>query len=462
MEFQLRICPSCDRPIPRQVQECRCGIERRNAPRADPNPGPPADGGTTSFSRLVTAVVVIAVVAGATFWWTRPPAPVSTTTQAAAVVRVPPPDRPAISRETSLTTEFARLAPTGEDSAVPKISTATPAVPASLEDVISDVLPAVVSITAGQARGTGFFIKVDTILTNAHVVDGNAVVQFSTGDVSSSARVVTVHPAADIAVLVVETPNPRQRTLRLGSARNARVGEEVVAVGSALGVLPNTVTRGIVSAVRRAGDVTLLQTDAAINPGNSGGPLVNRSGEVIGINSMGVSKQAGEGLAFAVAIDHASALVISGRGIPAAVTSSQTPLTSLQQQMSGGRSDTDAERERGEQAYADAMLAASRAADSIDEYWSRYARECVVRLSQSGSRTWFAVLEPGAVEIGQSLTWNCSGWLDTVRKNAEAVRERVQQASETARQHGVYPGAVREVQRRYRLDSSGRSFPPIR
>src|SRR6185436_3941074 len=148
----------------------------------------------------------------------------------------------------------------------------------------------------------------------------------------------------------------------------ARVGEEVVAVGSALGVFSNTVTRGIVSAFRRVGDITLIQTDAAINPGNSGGPLVNRAGEVIGVNSLGVSKQTAEGLAFAVAIDHASAL-LSGQSVP----TGQTPLRNLQQQMSGTSvgSDTDAARTRGEEQYAQAMVAAGRAADSIDEYWSR-------------------------------------------------------------------------------------------
>ena len=85
-------------------------------------------------------------------------------------------------------------------------------------------------------------------------------------------------------------------------------GEEVVALGSPMG-LTNTVTRGIVSAVRRSGSdfdiiasssTSLIQTDAAINPGNSGGPLLNKNGEVIGINTF--KKTASEGLNFAVSI----------------------------------------------------------------------------------------------------------------------------------------------------------------
>ncbi len=71
--------------------------------------------------------------------------------------------------------------------------------------------------------------------------------------------------------------------------------------------LQNTVTRGIVSAVRQVGPVTLVQTDAAVNPGNSGGPVLDREGMVIGIATMAVKAGLGQGLSFAVAIDHATA-----------------------------------------------------------------------------------------------------------------------------------------------------------
>ena len=94
-----------------------------------------------------------------------------------------------------------------------------------------------------------------------------------------------------------------------------RPGEEVVAIGSALGVLQNTVTRGIVSAIRIDGGVTLLQTDAAINPGNSGGPLLDRNGTVVGVNTMKVGSAASIG--FAVAAEHVRAIV-EGRGPAAA------------------------------------------------------------------------------------------------------------------------------------------------
>ncbi|HAK55805.1 MAG TPA: hypothetical protein DCP38_10040, partial [Acidobacteria bacterium] len=80
----------------------------------------------------------------------------------------------------------------------------------------------------------------------------------------------------------------------------------------ALGLLENTVTRGIISAVRRVGGTTFLQTDAAINPGNSGGPLLDTSGRVVGITTLKFGAQA-ESLGFAVAADHAAPLLAGGR-----------------------------------------------------------------------------------------------------------------------------------------------------
>jgi hypothetical protein len=249
----------------------------------------------------------------------------------------------------------------------------------------------------------------------------------------------------------VYNANPSQTTLRLGSASGVRVGQEVVAIGSALGVLSNTVTRGIVSAVRQAGSVTLLQTDAAINPGNSGGPLIDRNGVVIGINSMGIARQIGEGLAFAVAIDHATPLL---NGQAPAATSSVTPLEGLNRAMNGA-SDGDQMRQRGEEGYRKTLEWAARNAEQLDSYWDRYAKSCVMSAAGGSGRPWFAVYEPNGVRLTNASQYDCNNWLDQVRSNAAAIRQEMSKAGEEARRSGVFPGVTRDLRRQYKLDWAG-------
>lgn len=325
-----------------------------------------------------------------------------------------------------------------------------PLPPSSLEDVVGRVLPAVASITAGQARGTGFFVRPDQVLTNAHVVEGQASVRLQVGEAAYTARVMIVAQGSDLALLQVYSPNPKQATLQLGSASTARVGEEVIAVGSALGVLSNTVTRGIVSAIRDVGTVRLIQTDAAINPGNSGGPLVDRSGVVIGINSLAVAAREGQGIGFAVAIDHATPL-LDGRGASAAA---QTPLTALSQAM-GAPGEGDALRAKGEQTYTQALAWAAQNSQQLDDYWNRYASSCVTSAARSGDRPWFAVFEPNGVSLNMAATINCQSWLDTIRTNAVPIKNTLDQAAEISRRSGVYPGVMRDLRRKYRLDWNG-------
>src|SRR5689334_4599960 len=170
----------------------------------------------------------------------------------------------------------------------------------SLEDVVSRALPAVVRVEAGGGFGSGFFVRADTVLTNVHVVTSNATVTLRMADGSTQpAHVESTAPEYDIAVLRIASTGVSQATLTMGSAARARPGQEVVVLGTPMG-LQNTVTRGIVSAVRQVGRVTLVQTDAAVNPGNSGGPVLDRSGHVLGIATMAVKPTAAQGLSFAV------------------------------------------------------------------------------------------------------------------------------------------------------------------
>jgi hypothetical protein len=192
----------------------------------------------------------------------------------------------------------------------------------------------------------------------------------------------------------------------------------------------------------------MIQTDAAINPGNSGGPLVNRDGQVIGINSLRAGQQA-EGVAFAVAIDHATQLLNGER-----VTDTQTPLGSLAQ-MLDGRSDNDQRRQRGEQEYTRALDAVSRAAAELDSFWTRYAPGCVTTAVPGGDHPWFAAYPPDGVRIGTSPTVDCNAWYKAVKDRAEVLRTEMDRAAEAARQHGVFPGTARDLRRRYKLQWAG-------
>jgi len=152
-----------------------------------------------------------------------------------------------------------------------------------------------------RGMGSGVIFTADgAILTNNHVIEeARAItVRFKDGR-AFAARIVGRDPATDLAVLRVDAKN--LPVASFADSDGARVGEWVVAIGSPFG-LGHTVTTGVLSAKGRAGVgmnaiEDYLQTDASINPGNSGGPLVNLDGQVLGINTMIVTKGQGIGLA---------------------------------------------------------------------------------------------------------------------------------------------------------------------
>ncbi|GGG78691.1 trypsin-like serine protease [Corynebacterium pelargi] len=186
-----------------------------------------------------------------------------------------------------------------------KDTTANPPAAGSVEAVAAKVLPSVVSIQvvgrSGGDEGSGSIISSDGyILTNNHVVaaaaDGSARMAVVLNDGRQfEADFVAGDPNTDVAVIKLRGAEGLP-TINFGDSSNLTVGQEVVAVGSPLG-LSATVTTGIISAVNRpvrasgaaTGQSSLIdaiQTDAAINPGNSGGPLVDMQGNLIGMNSM--------------------------------------------------------------------------------------------------------------------------------------------------------------------------------
>ncbi len=161
-----------------------------------------------------------------------------------------------------------------------------------------------------RGQGSGFIVSADgIILTNAHVVrDATEVTVKLTDRREFRAKVLGSDPKTDVAVLKIDAKN--LPVVPLGSTRDLKVGEWVLAIGSPFG-LENTVTAGVVSAKGRAlpddSYVPFIQTDVAVNPGNSGGPLFNTRGEVVGINSQIYSHTGGyQGLSFAIPIEVAT------------------------------------------------------------------------------------------------------------------------------------------------------------
>jgi len=232
----------------------------------------------------------------------------------------------------TLTEASAATTPTATPAATTTSAQTTTSTSAA-EDVVAKVAPAVVTVVNEQAyqsgsqaisgsenqlqpvgSGTGFVIDSDGhIVTNWHVVDGGQkfFVIYSDGT-KADATLVGSDEVSDLAVVQVSNP-PTETTLNFGDSSALAPGESVLAIGSPLGSFSNTVTEGIVSATGRnfpydgSGPQVyddLIQHDAAINPGNSGGPLFDLSGNVVGVNTLGIPTddqgQPVQGLFFAI------------------------------------------------------------------------------------------------------------------------------------------------------------------
>ncbi len=197
----------------------------------------------------------------------------------------------------------------------------------SVADIVEKVSQSVVSIVTSikttsffggsydsSAAGTGIIVTGDGyILTNKHVIDGaNKInVVLDDGTTYEDVRLVTVDPLNDVAYLKIPDVSGL-KAATLGDSKTIHVGQQVIAIGNALGQYQNTVTAGIISGTGRSITATdnsgsmseslsdMIQTDAAINSGNSGGPLVNAAGEVIGINT--ATSSTAENMGFAIPI----------------------------------------------------------------------------------------------------------------------------------------------------------------
>lgn len=191
----------------------------------------------------------------------------------------------------------------------------------SFPDVVEGVLPTVVGVEAtfnrssggGVSLGSGVIVSdMGYVITNHHVVGDNpSRIDITLYDSSiKKGKLCWSDKSLDVAVIRFDGYVPA--VAKMGEYKNVRVGEDVFAIGNPLSLqFERSVTKGIVSAVNRTITIEdehgvmymedLIQTDASINPGNSGGPLMNKNGEVIGINTVRV--QSAEGMGFAVPVN---------------------------------------------------------------------------------------------------------------------------------------------------------------
>jgi putative serine protease PepD len=280
-----------------------------------------------------------------------------------------------------------------------------------IQALLAKAQPSVVTIHTGESTsatgqnggaGTGVIVSADgDILTNAHVIARAQTVRVTLDDGTDyPAEVVGSFPEADVALVRVQGAS-NLTPAQLGNSSEARVGDEVVAIGNALnlGASPS-VTRGIISALDRiieAPDVTLrglLQTDAAINPGNSGGPLLDAAGEVIGINTA-IAADA-QNIGFAIPIDTIKPLIDELRQGRGAVTSDTAFLGVSSQSVS------------------------DLSTDQLDQFGISASRGAVVTEVAPGSPAAGAGLEVGDVIValdGQSITTGAQ-LVDGIRSRA--------------------------------------------
>jgi len=300
-----------------------------------------------------------------------------------------------------------------------------------------------VLVEATTGRGSAFFIQHDTLFTNVHVVQQDNYVTLRRMDGSTiNARVQTRAPSFDIAILKVSQPIPSQPYLQMASGA-VRPGQEVIVIGTALGTLQNSVSRGIVSGLRNSGGVTLIQSDAAANPGNSGGPMLDRNGRVVGILTAGYRGQ--QGLNFAVSIDHARD-ILEGRQTAASGGGLNTG-TAAAPIVPGGRpveSESDRRRQQGEQIFAQRLASAEEGARSLDGAWQQYRSVCFKNpLPPRYDREWFSVFVPGGIPSDAST--GCVNYYSSMLTEMNRFRDYMRTALQEARRAGVMPGTIRDA-----------------
>ena len=269
---------------------------------------------------------------------------------------------------TNTTTEVASTTSAATTQSLSLTSTASVGNGMDVSTIAENVMPSVVAINISaiveqqgmfgytqqyEAEGSGSGIIIGEndsellMVTNNHVVSDATTVNVTFADGESyEAQVKSTDSDTDLAIVVVKLSDIKESTMNqikiatIGDSDSLKVGEQVVAIGNALGY-GQSVTTGIVSAKDRTNSTNttpLIQTDAAINPGNSGGALLNMKGEVIGINSSKYSDTTVEGMGYAIPINTA---LETAKGIIDGTIVAKTDETTAFLGITGGTLDED-------------------------------------------------------------------------------------------------------------------------
>jgi S1-C subfamily serine protease len=410
--------------------------------------------------RAWPTLVALAVLVAGTAYWTlgREPAVAPSPQATESALDTPlalegPPIRRELSAEQRAWDAAARMQPPDPaqpPSAVPLATPlADPAIMPSLEEMVSSAMPSIVLVETTSGRGSAFYVQHDTLITNVHVVQQDSYVTLRRMDGSSvNARVHTRAPAFDVAVLKVAQASPSQPFLPMGTSQSLKTGQEVIVIGSALGTLQNSVSRGIVSGLRNSGGVNLVQSDAAANPGNSGGPMLDRYGRVVGILTAGYKGQ--QGLNFAVSIDHARDIL---EGRQTNLGSTQAGLANIQPMVPGGAtSESDRRQQLGEQEFNARIGSAENAANQLDDYWKRFRSSCYKSaIRGSHDREWFAIFAPGGIP-GDAAA-GCVDYYQSMATEMNKFRDYMRETIQVARRANVLPGTIRDTLRSKRISS---------
>ena len=272
---------------------------------------------TPDLNATVQASLEATLAAEPTAIPTQPPTPDLDATvearMAATIAAMPTPTPAPTATPVPTTTPTPSPTATRRPTSTPRPTrTPIPTTPpvAVLSEMVKRVRPAVVRIETTEGNGTGVIFETQArtgfVVTNYHVVEGFGRVRVVVNDSSTYQGTVRgVDPVRDLAVVSICCGS--FHALPFGDASDLEAGDEVVAIGYALGLSGEaTITRGIVSARRydSAHLSEVIQTDAAINPGNSGGPMLSPLGEILGINTFrydeSESGRPAEGLGFAI------------------------------------------------------------------------------------------------------------------------------------------------------------------